>query len=89
MLQKHSGTLTFLAFCGHTITPHDSTGEKPSFLMLGLDLRSPTEAAYLNPSMGRPNTVEGYKEKFMLSLIGQRTSYGSHKEIAETLRTSV
>ena len=26
-------------------TPHDSTGEKPSFLLFGVDCRSPTEAA--------------------------------------------
>ena len=28
-------------------TPHSSTGEKPSFLLFGVDLRTPTEAAYL------------------------------------------
>ena len=28
-------------------TPHTSTGEKPSFLLYGIDCRSPTEAAYL------------------------------------------
>ena len=26
-------------------TPHNSTGEKPSFLLFGVDCRSPTEAA--------------------------------------------
>ena len=50
-------------------TPHKSTGEKPSFLMFGLDLRSPTEAAYLNPSTVKPSTVE---EKIMLSLSSAR-----------------
>ncbi len=28
-------------------TPNESTGEKPSFLLFGLDLRSPTEAALM------------------------------------------
>ncbi len=31
-------------------TRHESTGEKPSFLLFGTDLRSPTEASYLPPS---------------------------------------
>ena len=35
--------------------------------MFGLDLRSPTEAAYLNPSVIKPSTMEDYKEKVMLS----------------------
>ena len=29
--------------------PHDATGEKPSFLLLGVDCRTPTEAALLPP----------------------------------------
>ena len=53
-------------------TPHESTGEKPSYLLFGLDLRSPTEAAYLNPSKVVPSTVEDYKEKVMLSLSSAR-----------------
>ena len=28
-------------------TPHESTGEKPSFLLFGIDCRSPTESAFL------------------------------------------
>ena len=49
-------------------TPHESTGEKPSFLMFDVNLRSPTEAAFLNPSKVTPSTVEDYKKKVMLSL---------------------
>ncbi len=30
--------------------PHESTNEKPSFLLYGVDCRSPTEAALLPPS---------------------------------------
>ena len=79
MLQKHAARFgnqwdtylsnILLAYCN---TPHDSTGEKPSFLMFGLDLRSPTETAYLNPSVIKPSTVEEYKEKVMLSLSSAR-----------------
>lgn len=29
--------------------PYDSTGEKPSFLLFGVDCRSPTEAALVPP----------------------------------------
>ena len=53
-------------------TPHKSTGKKPSFLMFGVDLRSPTETAFLNPSKVTPSTVEDYKEKAMLSLSSAR-----------------
>lgn len=30
-------------------TPHEATKEKPSFLLFGMDLRTPTEAALLPP----------------------------------------
>ena len=46
-------------------TPHESTGEKPSFLLFGWDLRRvrvrvtlPTEAAFLEPSQLVPSSVE-------------------------------
>ena len=41
-------------------TPHDSTGEKPSFLLFGWDLRGPTEAAFMKPTDAVPGTVEDY-----------------------------
>jgi len=31
--------------------PHDSTGEKPSYLLFGLDYQMPSEAAYLKLSL--------------------------------------
>ena len=40
--------------------------------MFGVDLRSPTEATYLSPSVVQPSTVEDYKEKIMLSLSSAR-----------------
>ena len=53
-------------------TPHESTGEKPSFLLFGWDLRTPTEAAFLKPSELLPSTAEHYREEVMLSLSSAR-----------------
>ena len=39
-------------------TPHESTGEKPSFLLFGLDLRSPVEAELLAPETEPPASTE-------------------------------
>ena len=47
-------------------TPHTSTGEKPSFLLFGVDCRTPTEAAYL------PTTDVSPTEELMLSLSSAR-----------------
>ena len=53
-------------------TPHTSTGEKPSFLLYGIDCRSPTEAAYLPTEDIHPTDVEDYREELMLSLTSAR-----------------
>ena len=53
-------------------TPHTSTGEKPSFLLFGVDCRSPTEAAYLAATKVHPTDVQDYKEELMLSLSSAR-----------------
>ena len=49
-------------------TPHDSTGEKPSFLLFGMDCRYPTESALLPPSPIQPVAVEDYREELVLML---------------------
>lgn len=49
-------------------TPHEATGEKPSFLLFGVDCRSPTEAALLPLSPIEPTTVSDYREQVILSL---------------------
>ena len=49
-------------------TPHESTGEKPSYLLFGVDCRTPTEAAYIPPSSLHPTDVTEYKEELCLSL---------------------
>ena len=53
-------------------TPHTSTGEKPSFLLFGVDCRTPTEAAYLPTTDVSPTDVKNYKEELMLSLSSAR-----------------
>ena len=53
-------------------TPHESTGEKPSFLLFGIDCRTPTEAAYLPPSSLYPADVSEYREELCLSVSSAR-----------------
>ena len=53
-------------------TPHESTGEKPSFLLFGMDCRTPTEAAFLPPASLQPTEVEDYREEVMISLSSAR-----------------
>ena len=48
--------------------PHETTGEKPSFLLLGIDCRTPSEAALLPPHTMEPSTVEIYREELILNL---------------------
>ena len=53
-------------------TPHTSTGEKPSFLLFGLDCRSPTEAAFLPTADINLTDVCDYREELMLTLSSAR-----------------
>ena len=48
--------------------PHDTTGEKPSFLLFGWDCRSPTEAALLPMSDVEPTSIRDYREELVLTL---------------------
>ena len=52
--------------------PHESTGEKPSFLLFGVDLRSSTEAALLSPQPYEPSTMEDYREEVVTTLSSAR-----------------
>jgi hypothetical protein len=38
--------------------PHEATGEKPSFLLFGMDLRTPSEAAILPATPSVIKTIE-------------------------------
>ena len=57
--------------------PHASTGEKPSFLLFGWDLRSPTEAAFAHPIQSIPSAMEDDREKsYVIIVISKRTGFG-------------
>ena len=49
-------------------TPHDSTLEKPSFLLFGHDLRTSSEACFLPSTPMYSGAVEDYREELMVSL---------------------
>ena len=75
ILRKHAATFENQWDCylpgvlwAYRNTPHESTGEKPSFLLFGIDCHTPTEAAYLPPSSLCPADVSDYREELMLSL---------------------
>ena len=59
---------------------HESSGEKPSYLLMGIDCRTPTEAAFLPPTASEVIDVSDYREKMTISL-------SSAKELAvETIQ---
>lgn len=75
MLRKHAATYgdqwdTYLpgVIYAYRNTPHESTGEKPSFLLFGTDCRTPLEAAYLPPEPLQGSDVSDYRKELMLSL---------------------
>ena len=53
-------------------TPHDSTGEKPSYLLFEVDLKSPPEAALLPPEEPDGSMVTEYREHLAMTLSGAR-----------------
>ena len=48
--------------------PHEATKEKLSYLLFGIDCRSPTEAAFLPTEPVEPVDVTEYKEELVLFL---------------------
>jgi len=53
--------------------PHESTGEKPSYLLFGMDCKTPSEAAYIPPSSLQLTDIEDYKDEVTLVLSSART----------------
>ena len=49
-------------------TPHESTGEKPSFLAFGVDPRTPPEAAWMSSTPLLPTDLSDYQEQLIGSL---------------------
>ena len=79
MLRKHVGRFgtqwdKYLSgvLWAYRNTPHDTTGEKPSYLLFGMDCRSPTEAELTPPSEWHPISVTDYREELFLSLSSAR-----------------
>ena len=79
MLRKHAARFgsqwdRYLsgALWAYRNVPHDSTHEKPSFLLLGMDCRTPTEAALLPPRELEPTEVSDCREELILSLSSAR-----------------
>ena len=48
------------------VLQHDSTHEKPSFLLFGMDCRSPTEPAFLPAALPQPTDISDYREELMM-----------------------
>jgi len=63
-LRKHATTygnqwdkyLYSVSYAYHN-TPHESSGEKPSYLLYGMDCRTPTEAAFVPPTRSNLSDV--------------------------------
>ena len=78
-LKKHAATygcqwdryLSGVLFAYRNL-PHDSTGEKPSYLLFGLDCKMPSEAAYLMPSPLQCTNVQDYRQELTMSLVSAR-----------------
>ena len=78
-IRKHAATygsqwdcyLSGILFAYRNI-PHDSTGEKPSYLLFGVDCRTPTDAEFLNPTSLQLTDVQDYCEELSLSLTSAR-----------------
>ena len=81
MLRKHAAkfrvqldTYLCLVLWAYRNTPHDSTGEKPTFLLYGYDCYSPTETALLPPNDACWTDRCGWLEEIVLSLLHARES---------------
>ena len=59
-------------------------GEKPSFLLFGMDCRSPTEAGLSPPSNQNETDVTAYREELMESLSFARTLAAETIQKAQT-----
>ena len=62
--------------------PHDSTGEKPSFLLLGIDCRTPTEAALLPPNELEATEVSDYKEVILSLSVARKVRRLGFREVS-------
>ena len=75
----------FTRFVRNTV--HKSTGEKPTFLLFGIDCRMPSGASLLHPSPLEPVDVSDYRQQMILSLSSARKNATEcvEKEVQELL----
>ena len=66
------GSLPVWCALAYRNTPHETTGEKPYLLVLGMDCRTPSEAALLPPSPVESTAVDTYREELILNLSSVR-----------------
>ena len=64
--------------------PHESTGEKPSFLLFGIDCRSPTDAAILPSIPVEPVDLSDYREELVTTLSSARELAATAVKKAQT-----
>ena len=96
VLRKHADKLgslwdTYLpgVLWAYGDTPHAATGEKPSFLLFGLDCRTPTEAAFWPPAQLQVADVEDYRQELIVSLSSARElQQRVNKQLRESIRDS-
>ena len=95
MLRKHASQFgtqwdTYLPglLWAYRNTVHESTGEKPSFLLFGIDCRTPSEAALLPPNSVESMDVSDYRQQMVLSLSSAReTAHKCVKKAQEKYKT--
>ena len=63
--------------------PHDSTGEKPSYLLFRVDCRTPTDAEFLNPTTLQLTDVQDDHEELSLSLASVRDIAAKTVQVAQ------
>ena len=63
--------------------PHESTGEKPSYLLFGMDCRTPSEAAYILPARMQLTDIEDYREEVTLLLSLARKNVAKSIQLAQ------
>ena len=71
----------------YSITPHQSTGEKPSYLLFGFDFRSPTEASLLPTSPDSEVDITNYRRE--LTLKQENLQQCLYKELRQNTRNSM
>ena len=71
-----SGIATCLALYTYAYCnmPHESTREKPNYLLFGIDFQTPTEAAFLPPSQLQLTNVADYREELTMALSTARNT---------------